>query len=138
MERSDEVANDLAKLLGTFGTPAMGSAFSAAISSEPGVLVIGSDPDEWWDEPEKLTRVVAAQADELQGVVSKVVHSEGWTEGQMGWGAARVELAVPDGPATTMRLTATYARRDGGWKIVQAHASVGVPNEETTGQELTT
>ena len=138
MERSDEVAAELARLLDTFGTPAMGLAFSDAISTEPGVLVIGSDPDEWWDESESRRRVLTAQAEELHGIISKVIHCEGWAEGQIGWGAARLELTVPDGPTTTMRLTATYARRPEGWKIVQAHASVGVPNVEATGQELTT
>jgi len=36
-----------------------------------------------------------------------------------------------------MRITATLARRSGGWKIVQCHASVGAANEEVVGKELT-
>ena len=36
-----------------------------------------------------------------------------------------------------LRITATLARRSGGWKIVQFHASAGAANEEILGKELT-
>lgn len=56
MERSDEVADFLTSLIKTFGTEQMGSAFTAAISTEPGALVVGTDPSEWWDRPDALSR----------------------------------------------------------------------------------
>jgi len=36
-----------------------------------------------------------------------------------------------------MRFTATLVRRAGAWKIVQGHASVGAPNTQVVGKELT-
>jgi SnoaL-like domain len=138
MERSDEISGLVKSLMETFGTPSMSSAFLNVLSTEPGTLVIGSDPQEWWNQPDQLRRVLTAQSDELRGVSAKVVHCEGWVEGTVGWAAARAEVSLPDQPPVMMRLTATWARREGDWKLVQAHASLGVPNEEAVGKELTT
>ena len=49
----------------------------------------------------------------------------------------KADVVFPDGSATMLRITATLARRSGGWKIVQFHASVGAANEEIVGKELT-
>jgi hypothetical protein len=137
MEKSEEISGLLRSLLETFGTPAMSSAFVEALSTEPETLVIGSDPQEWWNHPDQLRRALIAQSDELQGVSAEVVHCEGWVEGTVGWGAAKAEMTVPDRQPVIMRITVTCTRRDGAWKIVQTHASVGVPNEEAVGKELT-
>jgi hypothetical protein len=137
MERSDEVATILSSLVNTFGTPQMGSAFAAALSSDRGTLMIGTDPSEWWDDRDHLLAALTAQSSELQGSEATVTHSEGWAEGDVAWGAVRVEIAFADGPTASMRFTATLARRDGAWKIVQGHASIGSANEEVVGKELT-
>jgi SnoaL-like domain len=107
------------------------------LSAEPGVLVVGTDPAEWWDNPDDLLRAMQAQSTELQGAAATVSHSEGWTEGGIGWGAVKADIVFPNGSAVMLRITATLARRSGGWKIVQFHASVGAANEEIAGKELT-
>ncbi len=137
MERSEEVRVALTSLMNTFGTPAMGSAFLSAMSSEPETLVIGTDPEEWWDDPDDIKRAMSAQGDELQGMVANVLHTEGWVEGNVGWAAGRAEIEAPGGSRLNMRITAVYLRRHDGWKVAQAHASVGVANEEVVGKELT-
>jgi SnoaL-like protein len=137
MEQSEEVRGFLASLIGTFGTPQMRAAFTDALSADPGVLIIGSDPAEWWDRPDDLRRAVETQSEELQGLTVTVSHSEGWVEGGIGWAAARADVALAEGQSVGLRITATLARRNGGWKIVQAHISVGVANEEVVGKELT-
>ncbi len=63
--------------------------------------------------------------------------SEAWIEGEVGWGAVKADIVFPDGSAARLIITATLARRSGGWKIVQFHASVGAANEEIVGKELT-
>ena len=137
MERSDEVAEALSSLMGTFGTDAMGTAFDRAVSSEPGTLLIGTDPAEWWSDQEALRRVIKTQAEELRGAVVTVTHAEGWAQGSVGWGALRADVEFGGGPSTTLRVTATLVDGDDGWKIVQGHVSVGAANEEVVGQELT-
>jgi hypothetical protein len=51
--------------------------------------------------------------------------------------AVKADVVFPGGPAAVLRVTAILARRSGGWKIVQCHASVGAANEEMAGKELT-
>jgi hypothetical protein len=137
MEQSGEVREFLSSLIETFGTARMGSAIAEAVAAEPGVLMVGTDPAEWWDDPGELRRAMQAQSAELQGVAAKVSHAEGWVQGEVGWGAVKADVAFPDGSAAVMRITATLARRPGGWKIVQCHASVGAANEEVVGKQLT-
>jgi SnoaL-like domain len=137
MEQSGEIRGFLSSLIETFGTPLMGPAIAEAVAAEPGVLMVGTDPAEWWDDPDELRRAMQAQSAELQGVAATVKHAEGWVQGEVGWGAVKADVAFPDGSAAMMRITATLARRPGGWKIVQCHASVGAANEQVVGKELT-
>ena len=137
MEQSGEIRGLLSSLIDTFGTPRMGSAIADAVAAEPGVLMVGTDPAEWWDDSDELRRAVQAQSAELEGASATVSHAEGWVQGEVGWGAVKADIAFPDGSAAMMRITATLARRPGGWKIVQCHASVGAANEEIVGKELT-
>ena len=137
MEKSEELSGFLSALIETFGTPRMGPALADAIAAEPGVLMVGTDPAEWWDDPDDVARVVQAQSKELDGATAAVTHCQGWAEGAAGWSAARADVSFPDGSATMLRVTAALVRRAGGWKIIQCHISVGAANEEVVGKELT-
>ena len=137
MERSEEVASFLSTLIETFGTNRMSSAFGEALSSDAGTLLIGTDDAEWWGDQESLHRAIDAQGPELEGAQAAVTHVEGWAEGQVGWGATRFDVTFAGGPASSLRFTATLVRREHDWKIVQGHVSIGVPNEEAIGKELT-
>jgi hypothetical protein len=48
----------------------------------------------------------------------------------MGWVVDQPTFILPDASAFQTRLTAVVRREDGRWKIVHAHFSVGVPDEE--------
>jgi hypothetical protein len=137
MEQSEDVRGFLSSLVETFGTAQTAPAFTGAMAAEPGVLMVGTDPAEWWDDSDELIRALQAQGKELQGAAATVSHCEGWVEGEIGWGAVKADVVFPGGSPTQLRITATLARRPGGWKIVQCHASVGAPNEEVVGRELT-
>jgi hypothetical protein len=97
MEQSEEVRGALSSLIETFGTARMGSVFTNAISTEPGTLVVGTDSAEWWDNPDDLLRALKTQSAELQGAVATVSYSEGWIEGDIGWGAVRQISSFPTG-----------------------------------------
>ena len=137
MEQSEEIRDLLASLIETFGKPQWGRAFISAMSEERGVLLVGMDPAEWWDNVDHMQRALHAQTAELQGASAEVNHSEGWVQGEVGWGAVKADVVALDGPPVAARVTATLARGPVGWKIVQFHASVGATNEEVFGQELT-
>jgi hypothetical protein len=108
------------------------------ISEEDGVLFIGSDPDEWWEGFQTITTVMAAQVVEMAGVKIDGADPHGYVSGDVGWVADRPTFNFPDLPPTPFRITSVFHREPGGWRLVQAHTSLGVPNEEVIGSELTT
>jgi hypothetical protein len=77
LETSEELRGFLSALIETFGTPRMGPAFADAIAAEPGVLLVGRDPAEWWGDPDDLLRVVQVQSKELQGAADSLTSTRG-------------------------------------------------------------
>lgn len=117
------------------GSPA---AADSLVSSVGGVLGIGTDPEEWWTDG----AVVAAfrtQVPEMHSAGMRLRSGEvaAYSEGSVGWVADRPVLHLPDGSAVPMRLTAVWHRDGDAWKMVQFHLSVGVPNQDAIGTELT-
>ena len=53
-----------------------------------------------------------------------------YEEGSVGWGIARPTFILPNGKQIPFRWSAVFHQEDGEWKMVQFHASVGVPNEQ--------
>jgi ketosteroid isomerase-like protein len=136
MKRSPE----LEAMLRRFYT-AMAAGDAASIrrmtSREPGVLAIGTDPGEWWSGFDAIVQAFEAQmADWEGGIPIRGGDIEAYSEGTVGWVADRPVLHLPDGTDVTLRLTAVLHIEDGEWKFVQSHASIGVPNEEAVGREL--
>jgi ketosteroid isomerase-like protein len=107
------------------------------ICDHAGVLGIGTDPDEWWDGHGTLLDKMKTQMNEMGGV--KIVGSDprAYSEGTVGWVADRPRFKLDDGTESPFRLTAIFHKEKDGWKVVQFHTSVGVPNEELIGKELT-
>jgi hypothetical protein len=110
------------------------------ISSRPGTILIGTDPREWWSEREQILSTLAAQAKEISqsGITVEAGELAVESEDGFAWIADRPRFVMPDGSTVEGRVTAVFLREDDGWKIVQWHASLGVPNEEAIGEELTT
>ena len=99
-----------------------------------GLVFIGTDPDEWLEDIPSVRRLLQAQAGAGITVVPGDVRA--YREGSIGWAADRGVFRLPDGSEVPFRLTAVFRQEDGDWKLVQAHASVGVPNEEAIGTDL--
>jgi hypothetical protein len=53
---------------------------------------------------------------------------DAFREGGVGWAAGRGWFDV-EGRRVPVRMTAVLHQEDGDWKIVQTHASIGVPND---------
>lgn len=100
-------------------------AILAGLSPYPGVLAIGTDTDEWWAGAEAFTAAHGG-AGPLQ---AQIEHLDTHTEGSVGWGAARV-VADFGNERLVVRLSVVAHREDGGWRVVQTHASVGDPATE--------
>jgi adenylate cyclase len=104
------------------------------ISEHPGVLLVGSDDAEWWHAQDRAVWV--AQFEESGGFPFEWDEIEAWEEGSVGWAGARVTMLGRE-QVTNMRATWVLHLERGEWKVVQLHLSVGIPNEQVLGHELT-
>jgi hypothetical protein len=137
MERSrelEEVVRD------AYGVMERGDVegLDARMSKAEGTLMIGSDPDEWWEGSSTVRDAFRAQSEALGGGVS-IVNGDprAYVEGTIGWFADRPSIRLPDGNVLPTRITGVLRREDdGSWRWVQGHFSVGVGNEAVFGQEL--
>lgn len=135
MERSEEL-RDLVLQLGT-GIAAGDRAILDQLSSSPDLLAIGTDPAEWWGG-DRATAAWRAQL-EVFGDSLKfepVGRAQGFVEGTVGWGAEEFTMTSPVGAGIGVRLTGVWHREGDAWKLIQCHASIGVANEESFGEDL--
>jgi adenylate cyclase len=138
MEPSAELKEAVLRLYGAIAAGDI-EAVGRAISRNKGMVVIGTDPDEWWSDYGDIVRVFTAQTDEQGGGIPIVAGDvEAYSEGDVGWFADRSLFKLSDGTQIPFRHTGVLHREDGDWRFVQLHASIGVSNEEEFGRELTT
>ena len=108
------------------------------LSENPGALIIGTDPAEWWHGQEARA-VWRRQFEELGPSTATwevIEEIEAWEEGTVGW--ASVKHRVTSGEwSLDARLTCVLHLERGEWKIVQVHWSMPKPNVEALGRELT-
>jgi hypothetical protein len=109
----------------------------ALISQREGVLMIGSDPREWWDGA-GFARAMRAQAEEVGGSIPIYAGDvQAFREGSVSWAADRPTFRMGEGREIPARISMVMHLEGDAWKIVHLHLSVGVANEDTVGQELT-
>ena len=103
------------------------------------VLVIGTDPEEWWKGRDTVLGVYRAQQAEMGDTVgiSTLELDTAMEIGDAGWFAGRIRLQVPTGELG-LRVSGTVRRRGEDWKILHLHVSVGAENWATTGLDLPT
>jgi ketosteroid isomerase-like protein len=109
-----------------------------ALSRQEGLLVIGSDPREWWTGYATAAERFKTQIREMGGQLRATPGDlQAYREGSVGWAADHPTFRLPDGTELALRLTGVFRQEDGEWRCVQWHASIGVGNEEAVGKELT-
>jgi hypothetical protein len=99
-------------------------SFDELVSQEA-TLIIGTAPGEWVDDRDRMKFGF-----EAEGVRLEPDDPRGYEEGSMGWVVDDPIFIFPDGSAIQTRLTSVMRQEDGLWKLVHAHFSVGVPDEE--------
>ncbi|MEA2496774.1 MAG: hypothetical protein QOJ29_4685 [Thermoleophilaceae bacterium] len=102
------------------------------------IVLIGTDPEEWWEGKADAVRIFRAQAEELGGGFPiDGGQPTAFAAGEIAWFSNRPAFIV-DGERVPCRHTGVLRRTDGGWRLVSSHISIGVANEEALGGELTT
>ena len=133
MERSPEIEAILGQIYRAVSTGDT-DTLQTALSAHDGVTFIGTDPNEWFEEPGAIKAMLAAQA--AAGVTVKGGTAVGYEEGTVGWVADRGVFVLPDGSEAPFRITVVFHREDGRWKLVQEHASIAASNEDVIGAPL--
>jgi ketosteroid isomerase-like protein len=133
MERSSELA---AVLQSVYTAVSEGDAdtLTAMLSARDGLVFIGTDPDEWFDDTATIKAMLTAQAG--AGVKVRPGAITAFEEGTVGWVASHGAFVTSDDSEVPFRLTAVFHRENGTWRLVQEHASIAVTNSDALGVTL--
>jgi hypothetical protein len=101
-------------------------------SDDPAAVAIGTDPAEWWEGGPEIKAVLREQL-QSGGPTVKPGKPRIGQAGDVGWFADRPAFVMADGREIPCRLTGVLRRENGEWKLVQSHASLGVPNAQVFG-----
>jgi hypothetical protein len=100
------------------------SAFDRVISRDYTVH-IGTAPGEWLEDVDRLRRGFSGFPLTLEpGPAPRA-----WAEGTVGWAADEPTMSF-DAVRIVTRLLAVFREEDGEWRLVAAHFSVAVPDDE--------
>ena len=95
------------------------------ISRDPALIFIGS-AGEWIDDQATLRSGTQVAGEGLEAGPNPV----GFANGDVGWFADQPTWVFADGTKAEMRLTAVLQREAAGWRIVNVHMSVAVPDDQ--------
>jgi hypothetical protein len=95
------------------------------ISRDPALVFIGS-AGEWVDDQDSLR---SGRLDPGEGLVAGAAPIA-WERGDVGWYVDQPTWVFGDGSRAEMRMTAVLQRESAGWRIVHAHLSIGVPDNQ--------
>jgi uncharacterized protein (TIGR02246 family) len=101
------------------------------LSERPDGVHIGTDGEEWETSKQIVDAVAAAGgADDIQAVADDLgIH----IQGDVAWAEGHGRFTRAGGGERPVRMTCVLIRENGQWKVVQSHASIGVPNADTFG-----
>ena len=101
------------------------------LSERPDGVHIGTDAAEWWTSGQVVDAVAAAGGgDDIRLVADDIdIH----VLGDIAWVEGRGRFTRADGAERPVRMTGVLVREAGQWKVVQSHASIGVPNADIFG-----
>jgi hypothetical protein len=128
MQPCDELKNLIIQL---YASEASGRLFDFArqlYSSQEGVVVIGSDPNDKYDDHQAIIRFY--QATSAAGLEIEVSEIKAYCENEVGWVIDQVIAKLPNGVEVPVRHTYVFHKEGYTWKIVHAHISVGIPDDE--------
>jgi SnoaL-like domain len=135
MDRSGEVE---ALVLACYESLRTGdiAAFASLLANDETVLMIGTDPQEWWSGRNTVIEALKALVPQTSDMELLPGHPEAFAHGDVAWFADRPVWRLADGTEVPFRMTGVVIREATGWKMLQTHVSIGIPNEDVIGREL--
>ena len=122
MQESTAVADAWRRLCDAFSKGAV-DEFDDLVSREV-TPIIGTAPGEL------VTRRALRFAFESKGLTLQSRSAYGYAEGSLGWVVDAPQVGFPVGSMVDCRLTAIVRQEGEVWRLVHAHFSSGVPDEE--------
>jgi adenylate cyclase len=100
-----------------------------------GRRIILAAEDEWYTSVSPKWTTERAKGIGVTEIEFDII--EAYEHGDAGWFAVNMVSQIDGRDPTTARITGTFIMQDGLWRLAQWHASVGVPNAEAWGVEIT-
>lgn len=134
MERSPEL-EDLTRKLYDAVSNADARFFERYLSRGESCVVIGTAPDEWWEDYAAALDPIRKQMASVGNAVQLLAGDlRAYRHGDAGWVADQPTLKL--GSVTALcRHTSVFILEAGEWRIVQHHFSIGVSNDAVFGSE---
>ena len=139
MDQSDELQDLTLRFYEAIATGDL-SFLERHVSRQEGAVFVGTDPNDWWEGFEAFVEAIRAQAEAMGGGGLQLVAGQlrAYRRGSVGWTIDRdASFRLPDGTEVPFRNSAVYLQEDGEWKLIHAHTSIGVSNEELFGEDVT-
>lgn len=132
MQHSEGVREAIVRCYEVFSSGDIEASTRLLTQEEEVALGIGTDPDEWADTRTEFTALLKGWMTEPRVVIRLEASEElrCFEEGSVGWVVDRPTFVLADGGRVSTRMTAVMRQEEGEWKLVHAHWSVGVSNQE--------
>lgn len=134
LERSEELRSIVARYWAAFQR-GDAEAVIARHSAAHGVTVVGTDPSEFIDDPDRLVAYLREQFADLGDWPVGDAQIDAWVEGSIGWAVVRSTVG-PGEQRRGLRVSLVFRLERDDWRIVHEHWSLGAPNEEIFGIRL--
>jgi hypothetical protein len=127
MQPCDELKNIVLRHYGKFDSGGQSDSIQDIYSLQEGVVIIGNDPKEWFEDRESILSFMKAGGSSKMDI--QVQNIKSYCEGTVGWTMDRVTVKLPSGEELPVRHTRIFHKENDVWKMVHLHVSIAVPNE---------
>ena len=107
-------------------------------TDHPDMRIIMSDDDEWIRPKGRFAEIATDRAERMGAAGIDFDRFEAFEHEGTGWWAANMIVTFADRDPLTFRQTGVAVIEAGVWRAAQIHTSIGVPNAESFGYEIST